>query len=109
MEIDLADPMPDEFPQDGVIAAIDAWWAQEQLDAQLPGDAAPAPDIMKPATEIDSHRAVRALLSIEEVVKIEIPESVIKDGGYDSIDEMKDHIVPKIRAVFEKERKKQHA
>lgn len=109
MEIDLAEPMPDEFPEDGVIAAIDAWWAQEQQDAQLPGDAPATPDIMKPAVEIDSHRAVRALLSIQEIVKIEIPESVIKDGGYDSIDEMKDHIVPEIRAVFEKEWKKQHA
>lgn len=109
MEINLADPMPDEFPQDGVIAALDAWWAQEQQDAQLPEEAAVTSDIMKPAVEIDSHRAVRALLSIEDVVKIEIPESVIKEGGYDSIDEMKDHIVPKIRAVFEKERKKQHA
>lgn len=109
MKSDSSETLPEAFPLDEVLAAIDEWWEMEEQDAALPDDAPTIPDIMKPPVEIDSHRAVRALLTIQEVVKIEIPETVIKKGGYDGIDEMKDHLVPKIQAIFEKERKKQNA
>ena len=109
MEVDILEPLPKTFPQDAVVAALEAWWAQEQMDAILPGDATSDPDIMKPSVEIDSHRAVRALLTLQDVVKMEIPETVIKAGGYDSMEEMHDHLLPRVLAIFEVERKKQNA
>jgi hypothetical protein len=64
---------------------------------------------MKPSAEIDSHRVVRALLTLQEILKIDIPESVIKEGGYNDLPEMIAHLVPRIESLFEKKRKKQHA
>ena len=104
MEVDLKKPIPDVFPTDDMVAALDGWWKTEKADAALPGDA-PA-DIMTPAVEIDSHRAVRALITLQEVVGIEIPESVIKNGGYDDFEEMKAHLIPRVHALFDKEQKK---
>lgn len=101
--------LPSEFPHNEVLAALEQWWSDELTDAALPGDGAPHPDIMKPAVEIDSHRAVRALVTLEEVVRFEIPESVIKEGGYDSFEEMRDHLIPEVSALYDKKRKKQHA
>ena len=101
--------LPSEFPRDEVLAALEQWWNDELIDSALPSDTAPPPDIMKPAVEIDSHRAVRALVTLEEVVKFEIPESAIKEGGYDSFEEMKAHLISEVAALYEKKRKKEHA
>jgi len=90
-------------------AALDKWWEGEQVDAALPGDKPALPDIMKPGIEIDSHRAVRALVALEEVVKFEIPETVIKEGGYADYDEMKADLTPKLLGLCEKKRKKENA
>ena len=109
MANETIEALPSAFPQDEVLAALDQWWNDELADATLPGDMDPPPDIMKPAVEIDSHRAVRALVSLEEVVKFEIPESAIMEGGYDSFEEMKADLVPKVAALYEKKRKKEHA
>jgi len=103
------DPLPTAFPTIDVEAALDEWWESEQEDAALPGDPAPVVDIMTPATEIDSHRAVRALLVLQEVVKFEIPDTAIRKGGYDDYADMKADLVPRLQALFEKERKKQNA
>ncbi|QNN64624.1 hypothetical protein H9L12_10065 [Sphingomonas rhizophila] len=107
MDLDPQKVLLAAFPLDDVIAALDDWWAKEKEDAALPDDPPAQPDIMKPEVEIDSHRAVRALITLQEVVKIEIPESVIKEGGYDDFDEMKAHLVPQVKALFDKERDKQ--
>ena len=111
MANDVKEALPKEFPLADVQAALDAWWEGEKNDSLLPGDKPPPTDvgIMKPAIEIDSHRAVRVLVTLEEVVKFTIPESEIKEGGYESFEEMKDHLVPRILALYEKKRKKEHA
>jgi hypothetical protein len=109
MATDVRDVLPSTFPEDAVRAALDQWWTDETADAALPGDAPAVPDIMKPAVEIDSHRAVRALVTLEEILKFTIPETVIKEGGYDDFDEMKAHIIPKLHEAFEKKRKKEYA
>ena len=68
---------PARVSEADIEAALDRWWEEEQVDAALPGDEAAVPDIMKPGVEIDSHRAVRALVSLEDVVKCEIPETCL--------------------------------
>lgn len=95
--------------EEDIIAALDKWWECEQVDAALPGDKPAVPDIMQPGIEIDSHRAVRALVALEEVVKFEIPETVIKEGGYADYDEMKLDLTPKLLVLCEKKRKKENA
>ena len=109
MQTDLNLPLLVTFPRDEILAALNDWWAKEQEDAALPGDLPSTPDIMRPAVEIDSHRAVRALFSLQEVVKIELTEALIKKGGYNDLGEMRDDLIPKIQALFERKRKKQHA
>ncbi|WP_156457485.1 hypothetical protein [Altererythrobacter sp. Root672] len=109
MANEVIEALPSGFPHDEVLAALEQWWNDELADAALPGDKALPPDIMTPAVEIDSHRAVRALVTLEEVVKFEIPESAIKEGGYDSFEEMKAHLIPEVAALYEKKRKKEHA
>jgi len=95
------------FPKDSVIKALDEWWAGELADAQSIADlseglAEEEQSALAPLVEIDSHRAVRALLSIEEILGTDIPESVIKSGGYSSFDEMRDSLMPKLEARFAK-------
>ncbi|WP_334654375.1 hypothetical protein [Sphingomonas panaciterrae] len=96
------------FPRAEVEAALDEWWETEQQDASLPADAS-SDDIMTPAVEIDSHRAVRALIVLQEVVKFEIPETVIAEGGYDDFAEMRRVLIPALEALFEEKREKQNA
>lgn len=100
---------PANVSEADILAALDEWWEYEQADAALPGDESPVPDIMQPGIEIDSHRAVRALVSLEDVVKFEIPETVIKEGGYGDYEEMKADLAPKLLALCEKRRKKENA
>lgn len=111
MPIDLSTTLPTSLKRDDVEAALEQWWKDEQADSALPGDAVPTPGvgIMRPAIEIDSHRAVRALIVLEEVVKFPIPETEIKEGGYESFDEMKDHLIPRVLVLYEAKRKKQDA
>ena len=107
MEVGLQSSQIAAFPLADVTAALNEWWDSERQDAALPGDAAPAggtttSDIMNPTVEIDSHRAVRALITLEEVLKFEVPETVIKNGGYDDFEQMKEHLIPQVKALFEK-------
>ena len=95
------------FPTAEVEAALDRWWQEERQDAALPGEGPGAPDIMTPAVEIDSHRAVRALLTLQDVVKFEIPETVFAKGGYDDFAAMRADLIPRIRAMFDERREKQ--
>lgn len=111
MEKDLSTTLPVDLKRIDIEVALEEWWQDEQADSALPGDAAPAPSagIMRPAIEIDSHRAVRALIMLEEVVKFTIPETEIQEGGYESFEEMKEHLIPRVLALYEQKRKKEDA
>ncbi|MGO8038237.1 hypothetical protein [Rhizobium leguminosarum] len=52
---------------------------------------------------IDSKRVVDATVITEEVLGIELPPEIIKPGGYESFQEMADHLVPMLKRVFSKE------
>ncbi|TBA72916.1 hypothetical protein [Rhizobium ruizarguesonis] len=52
---------------------------------------------------IDSKRVVDATVITEEVLGIELPPEIIKPGGYESFQEMADHLVPMLKRVFTKE------
>jgi len=105
--VTIVDVKAKVFPKDSVLKALDEWWAGELADAQSLADLADGLEegeqsALAPLVEIDSHRAVRALLSIEPILGMEIPESVIKSGGYSSFDDMRDSLMPNLEARFAK-------
>ena len=108
----MTDTLTDKkvFPKDKVLATIDTWWAEEvaQAAAFAAADepvkmAAGSTSVLAPLKVIDSHLAVRCLLTLQDVVGKEIPEKVIQAGGYDSLDELKADLVVKLEKLFNKE------
>lgn len=91
------------FPKAQVIAALTDWWASEKLETETLAALAPEPkgkaSILTPIIEIDSHRVVRALLEIEKVIGRDVPEKLIKSGGYESFDELLADLVPKVEKL----------
>ena len=98
------------FPHDEIVAALDEWWEAEEAEAELPPESGADVNVMTPFIEIDSHRAVRALITIEEVLGGgHIPESIIKTGGYTDFEEMKGDLMPKLEAYHTKKKDKVNA
>ena len=98
------------FPQSEVVTALEEWWEAEICETELPADPEAPVDVMKPLVEIDSHRAVRVLITVEEVLgQGHIPESIIKSGGYVDFDELKADLLPKLEAYFDKKKGKAYA
>lgn len=101
------------FPEDKVRAAFAEWWRVEQQDAaDLAADAPPPKrpiSVLTPIVEIDSHRAVRALLEAEKVVSFKVPPRIVKLGGYTSADEMVEHLVSELKKLFIKKQEKANA
>lgn len=92
----------EKFPEKTLLATIDTWWVDEQSEAAtLAGAAAPTkkPSLMAPLKTIDSHRVVRCILELEPILGVDIPESVIQKGGYDTIAELKADLVEKLKAL----------
>lgn len=109
----MTDTLTEEkvFPKDKVLASIDDWWADEVAQAAAfaaADEPVKAPlgstSVLTPLKVIDSHRAVRCLLVLQDVVGKEIPEKVIQAGGYDSLDELKADLVVKLAKLFSKEK-----
>ncbi len=56
--------------------------------------------VMKADVEIDSLVTVGILCAVEPIVGFELPDSVVRAGGYPSIEAALAHMVPKIRAEW---------
>lgn len=98
------------FPHSEIIAALDEWWETEIEEAELPPEPEAPVSIMQPIVEIDSHRAVRVLITVEEVLGGgHIPESIIQKGGYSDFEEMKADLIPKLEAYYVKKKEKANA
>lgn len=50
-----------------------------------------------PQPNIDSLVVVEVLLELETQVPFELPESLVQAGGYDSVDEVVQHLMPKLQ------------
>ncbi len=101
----IAPPKPDVavFPRTGVIAALTAELIEvARSEAQVRGIALPAENlkIIKAAVPMDSLSVVDTLCAVEPVVGFELRESIVRTGGYDSIEAALDHLVPKIERVW---------
>ncbi len=93
------------FPRRELEDKIREWWIAEEEALRKQGD--PFGDLQKgDGTVFDilplipSHQAVEVVVLLEPILGREIPESVIKRGGYHSVDELLDHMMKKLEAFY---------
>lgn len=100
-------PVTTAFPQ----AAVEAKLRAELIDTvkstakfkglQLPS--APG-HIAAASVQIDSLVCVEILCAVEPIVGFELPEKVVKAGGYGSIEQAIQNLVPRIQAEWSKKK-----
>lgn len=91
------------FPKAQVIAALTAELIEvARSEAQVRGIALPpeAPKIIRAAIPMDSLSVVDTLCAVEPVVGFELRESIVRTGGYASIEAALEHLIPKIERVW---------
>jgi len=62
-------------------------------------------DVSKQSVSIDSLIVVEILCAVEPLVGSELPQKLVKEGGYDSVDQAVEHLMPKIEKVWQKSKK----
>src|SRR5437899_658780 len=103
MGLPLKKPSIPAYPRQRVRQMIRAWWTREQEDLEKiddPGDELRpnSGTVFDLVPVVSSHHAVEVVLDLEAVLGYEIPDSVIKRGGYHSCDEMVEHLDEKLAA-----------
>jgi len=79
------------FPAKAIEASIRGFLAQQgAMQAVLHGGIGPQP-------VIDSLVVVEVLLELETQVPFELPDSLVRAGGYDSVDEVVQHLMPELQ------------
>ena len=63
----------------------------------LPGD---RPGMMAAAIPMDSLTVVATLVAVEKHLGFELKESIVRTGGYDSVQAAIDHLVPRIQLAW---------
>jgi hypothetical protein len=103
--IALPTPTTTAFPR----AAVEACLRDELVEtirsiAKIKGLAVPSShaQIGTMSVQIDSLVCVDILCAVEPVVKFELPEKVVKAGGYGSIEAAIAHMLPRIEAEWNK-------
>ena len=99
----LEKPEVEEFPKAKVIAALTAELIEcARAEAQVRGIALPTetPKIIRAAVPMDSLSVVDTLCAVEPVIGFELRESMVQTGGYASIEEALEHLVPKIERMW---------
>ena len=87
------------------------WWDEEVAadDDPFTVPRSTSGTIFEVIPEVDSLGVINGLLTIEEHVGFEVPPSIIQRGGYRSFEEMTTDLIPKVRALVIKKRKKEAA
>lgn len=93
------------------VAAVQATLRSElveavKAEASIKGvalSAAPA-DIAKAAFQVDSLVVVSILCAVEPIIGFELPESVVRTGGYTSVDSALAQLLPRIEAKWKKQK-----
>jgi hypothetical protein len=75
-----------------------------KAEALINGVALPssAAQIAKAAVPIDSLVVVSILCAIEPIVGFELPEHVVRTGGYNSVESALGHLLPRIEGQWNK-------
>lgn len=96
-------PAQQGFPVNDVAKAlVDELLLIAKDEAQVSGIALPAdrPGMMAAAVPIDSLSVVATLVAVEKHLGFELKESIVRTGGYDSVQEAIDHLVPRIQVAW---------
>lgn len=95
------------FPKALVERALRDWWAQQARDQRLVADPIDKLQsnngtVFSVVPLVSSHHALTAVLAVEKIVGYEIPDSVVKRGGYQDCDEFIGHMLGKLAAYHAK-------
>jgi hypothetical protein len=98
------------YSEDDLAADLREWW-NDQVATDNDPFADPLPPkagtIFEVVPLVDSLGVVTALITIEKHVDFKVPPSVIKAGGYRSLEDMLGHLLPKIWAMAVKKRQRE--
>lgn len=95
----IAAPFPlvavEKCLRDELIEAVKA-------EAGIRGVALPSapPDIAKSAFQVDSLVVVSILCAVEPIVGFELPDSVVRAGGYGSVESALEYLLPRVEAQW---------
>lgn len=96
------------FPKDLVETALRDWWAHQEQDQKLIAD--PVEELQPNSGTVfavvplvSSHHALNAVIAVEKIVGYEIPDSVVKRGGYQDCEEFVKHMLDKLAAYHAKQ------
>jgi hypothetical protein len=95
------------FPKAAVEACLrDELMETVKVEAGVKGIALPsAPaDIAKTSFQVDSLVVVSILCMVEPIVDFELPDSVVRAGGYASVDSALAHLLPRIETHWIKKK-----
>jgi hypothetical protein len=99
------------FPKAAVEAKLkEALLGAAEADAALKGTVLPA-DVAGKASasvELDSLEVVSLLCDIEPIVGFELKDSLVRRGGYSSVNDALGHLLPRIEKAWEKHGIKGH-
>jgi hypothetical protein len=93
------------FPTAAVQACLRAELVEAvRMDASIKGIPLPSSpvQIAKTAIQIDSLVVVEILCAIDPIVGFELPDSVVRAGGYASVEIALDHLMPRIEGLWTK-------
>lgn len=62
-------------------------------------------DVSKQSVSIDSLIVVEILCAVEALVGTELPQKLVQEGGYNSVDQAIGNLMPKIKKIWEKSQK----
>jgi hypothetical protein len=105
MEILLTTPPVVAFPATAVATCLHDELAEAvKVEASLKGLTLPTSpaDLAKAAVSIDSLVAVSILSAVEPIVGFELPDHLVRTGGYSSIEGALGHLLPRIEAQWKK-------
>ena len=99
---------PTVFPKSAVEKAlIDELLDIATAEAQVRGITLPAdrPGQMTTALPMDSLSVVATLIAVEAVIGFELKESMVRTGGYNSVQAAVDHLLPRIQVAWDRKKK----
>ena len=103
----IAPPAPAPVTAKFPVAAVESRLRDELIEAvkteaSIRGIALPAAraDIAKTAFQVDSLVVVSILCAVEPIVGFELPDSVVRAGGYGSVESALAHVIPGIEKYW---------
>ncbi len=105
MSTTTAMPSTQTFPASSVEATLRADLVDTiKNQAAMRGIALPSSvsAISSMTIHVDSLVAVSILCNVEPTIGFELPDKVVKSGGYSSVDEAIQHLLPKIESRWKK-------